>query len=157
MQVDSQSPFVLSPADAVVEIERVSMKRLDEIRALNLAVFGETRVIFRLDREDLLLLLATVDGVGVGFKVGYAESGSTFYSAKGGVLSAFRRTGVARRLLAEMSDYARDRGYKTLAFDTFPNKHPGMTVLALAEGFEVTTAGYIAAFRDYRLRFERRL
>ena len=133
------------------------MSRFDEIRDLNVAVFGEARVIHRLDRDDLTLLLARHRGRPVGFKVGYGESRTTFYSAKGGVLPEARRTGVATALLAAMEDEARRLGYERFAYDTFPNKHPGMTVLGLALGFTVTAAGYNAAYRDYRLRFERGL
>ena len=48
-------------------------------------------------------------------------------------------------------------GYRRFAYDTFPNKHPGMTVMGLREGFRVTAAGYNAAYRDYRIRFEKKL
>ena len=140
-----------------LEIECVDASRFDEIRRLNEAVFGEGRVIYRLDRDDLTLLLARVGGEAVGYKVGYGESRTTFYSAKGGVLDGWRRLGVARALLARMEDQARVLGYQRFAYDTFPNKHPGMTVLGLAEGFTVTAAGYNAAYRDFRLRFERDL
>ncbi len=138
-------------------IDRVGLERFDEIRALNETVFGESRVIYRLDRDDLTILLARWQGRLAGFKVGYAESRSTFYSAKGGVLPEARRRGVARALLAAMEGEARRLGYERFAFDTFPNKHPGMTVLGLSEGYAVTAAGYNAAYRDYRLRFERSL
>ena len=140
-----------------LRVERVELDRWDEVRRLNLDVFGDDRVIFRLDRTDLTALLATVGGRPVGYKVGYGESATTFYSAKGGVLDGWRRLGVARALLARMEAEARALGYVRFAFDTFPNKHPGMTVFALAERFEVTAAGYNAAYRDYRLRFERPL
>lgn len=140
-----------------LRIERVELDRYDEVRRLNKAVFGDERVIYRLDRDDLTLLLAHVDGEAVGYKVGYAESPTTFYSAKGGVVDGWRRRGVARALLARMEDEARALGYVRFAFDTFPNGHPGMTVMALALGFRVTAAGYNAAYRDYRIRFEREL
>ena len=142
---------------AALSVERVGLDRFAEVRALNEAVFGESRVIHRLDRDDLTLLLAHRHGRAVGFKVGYGESRATFYSAKGGVLPEARRHGVARALLAAMEAEARRLGYERFAFDTFPNKHPGMTVLGLAAGFTVTAAGYNAAYRDYRLRFEREL
>ena len=148
------SPLVATGALAV---ERLGMDRFSEVRALNEAVFGDARVIHRLDRTDLTLLVATLRGRPVGFKVGYGESRTTFYSAKGGVLPQARRRGVARALLAALSAEAARMGYERFAFDTFPNKHPGMTVMALAEGFAVTAAGYNAAYRDYRLRFERAL
>ena len=162
MQLDLAPPR-LGPPD--VRVERLGLERFAEIRALNQAVFGDDRVIFRLDRDDLLLLLAVAvpdgraggDRRPVGFKVGYRESAETFYSAKGGVVDGWRRRGVARALLERMEDEARAMGYGTFAYDTFPNKHPGMTALGLAAGFRVTAAGYNAAYRDYRLRFERPL
>ncbi|GAB5534124.1 MAG: GNAT family N-acetyltransferase [Rubricoccaceae bacterium] len=138
-------------------IERVGLERFEDIRQLNEAVFGEGRVIHRLDRTDLILLIAVRDDQLVGYKVGYGESKTTFYSAKGGVLPGHRRLGIARALLYRMEDEARAMGYSRFAYDTFPNKHPGMTVLGLAEAFEVTAAGYNAAYRDYRIRFERAL
>ncbi|WP_412063650.1 GNAT family N-acetyltransferase [Rubrivirga sp. IMCC45206] len=143
------------PSD--VRIERIDVARYPEIQALNRSVFDDTRVIQRLDRDDLVLLLATVGGEPVGYKVGYRESATTFYSAKGGVLEPWRRRGVARALLAALEQEARRLGYARFAYDTFPNKHPGMTVLGLAQGYTVTAAGYNAAYRDFRLRFERDL
>ena len=147
-------PAVHAPGLA---IERVGLEQFGQIRALNEAVFGEARVIHRVDRPDLTLLVARRNGVLAGYKVGYGESSATFYSAKGGVLSSHRRLGVARALLYRMEDEARQMGYVRFAYDTFPNQHPGMTVLGLAEAFEVTAAGYNAAYRDYRIRFEREL
>ena len=156
MQVDSP-PTPRAPGPEGLRIERVSLDRYREIQALNRILFGDDRVIFRLDRDDLLLLLAFVGDEAVGYKVGYRESATTFYSAKGGVLDGWRRMGVAKALLVRMEAEARRMGYVCLAFDTFPNRHPGMTVLGLAEGFTVTAAGYNAAYRDYRIRFERDL
>jgi len=156
MQIDAPAPPTVRGPDGL-RIEALGMDRYLEVQALNRVVFGDDRVIYRTDRDDLLLLLATVAGEAVGYKVGYRESASTFYSAKGGVLDGWRRRGVARALLTRMEAEARERGYRTFAFDTFPNKHPGMTVLGLAEGFRVTAAGYNAAYRDYRIRFERPL
>ena len=156
MELGTTPPRWASPPSGLV-IERIGMDRFDEVRCLNEAVFGEARVIYRMDRDDLTILLATVDGQAVGDKVGYGESGSTFYSAKGGVLDGWRRRGIARALLDRMEDEARRLGYARFAFDTFPNKHPGMTVLGLAAGYTVTAAGYNASYPDFRLRFEREL
>lgn len=155
-----QSPRTpLAPdADAPsVVITTVGLDALPLIRDLNLTIFDEERVINTFDREHLLMLLASVDGEPAGFKVGYRESRYVFYSAKGGVLPEYRRGGIARLLLCAMMDEVRPHGYARFAFDTFPNRHPGMTVLALAEGFRLTKADYNAAYRDYRLRFEKAL
>lgn len=154
-------PAVLEAAPAFgppgLRIERVGMERFLDVQMLNQRVFGDARVIQRLDRPDLLILLASVDGQPAGFKVGYGESRTTFYSAKGGVLESHRRCGLARAMLRRMMAEARRMGYARFAYDTFPNKNPGMTVLGLAEGFAVTAAGYNAAYKDYRLRFEKGL
>ncbi|WP_412067144.1 GNAT family N-acetyltransferase [Rubrivirga sp. IMCC43871] len=155
METLASPSLLLSPSD--VRIDRLDVSRYPEIQALNLAVFGDSRVIQRLDRDDLVLLLASVGGEPIGYKVGYRESASTFYSAKGGVLKAWRKRGVARALLAVLEQEAKRLGYARFAYDTFPNKHPGMTVLGLARGYTITAAGYNAAYRDFRLRFERDL
>lgn len=143
--------------DTDLRIERVGLKALPEIRRLNQTVFREARVINQFDRPDLTMLLAYLGEETIGFKVGYGESRTTFYSAKGGVLEAWRRHGVARALLHAMMEEARQMGYRRFAFDTFPNMHAGMTMLGLHEGFRVTAAGFNSTYQDYRLRFEKAL
>lgn len=143
--------------DLALRIERVGMDQFPTIRRLNVAVFDERRVINQLDRPDLVMLLAYRGGEPVGFKVGYGESETTYYSAKGGVLEAHRGRGIAKVLLVRMMDEARELGYERFAFDTFPNMHPGMAVLGLRGGFRVTAAGYNATYHDYRLRLEKAL
>jgi len=143
--------------ETLLSIERVGMEALPVIRRLNQEVFHEARVINQFDRPDLLMLLACHREEPVGFKIGYGETRSTFYSAKGGVLDPWRRHGVARLLLVAMMEAAREKGYRRFAYDTFPNMHPGMTVMGLAEGFRVTAAGFNATYQDYRIRFEKDL
>lgn len=150
-------PPLVCPAVPGLRIARVGMERFNAVQDLNVRVFGDERVIQRLDRPHLLFLLAEAEGGPIAFKVGYGESTTTFYSAKGGVLDSHRRSGIARALLHRMMDEARALGYTRFAYDTFPNKHPGMTVLGLAEGFTVTASGYNAAYRDIRIRFEKEL
>lgn len=140
-----------------VHVQRVGMDRLDLIRRLNTAIFDEERIINTFDREDLLMLVARIEGEAVGFKIGYRFRAETFYSAKGGVLPAYRRQGVARALLYAMIDQVREWGYTIFLYDTFPNQHPGMTVLGLSEGFRVVKAGYSPQYNDYRLRFQKEL
>lgn len=140
-----------------VYIEEVGMDAVPVIRKINVEIFDETRIINRLDRDGLIMLLAYLEDEPVGFKVGYAENSSVFYSAKGGVLPPYRRRGIARWLLHEMMDRARAKGYSYFAFDTLPNLHHGMTVLGLTEGFEVVGANFSDQFDDYILRFEKSL
>lgn len=140
-----------------VHVARVEMEDFPTIRRLNRTIFGEARVINQLDRRDLMLFLAWLDDEPVGFKVGYGLSEAIYYSAKGGVLESCRGRGIARALLYAMEREARALGYARFAYDTFPNMHPGMTVLGLREGFAVTAAGYNATYQDYRIRFEKAL
>ncbi len=147
------------PFDANLDVRVVAIDRskLPILRRLNLTIFDEERIINTFDRDDLLMLLAYVGDEPVGFKIGYRESRFVFYSAKGGILPEYRRAGLALRLLHEMMNHARRRGYRRFAFDTFPNKHPGMTILGLTRGFRVTKADYNPTYKDYRLRFEKKL
>ncbi|MDA0378198.1 MAG: GNAT family N-acetyltransferase [Bacteroidetes bacterium] len=138
-------------------IEEVSMDALDRIREMNRTIFREKRIINTFEREDVMILEARVHGESAGFKVGYRENRFTFYSAKGGVLPAFRRRGIAVALLDAMMGRAKDRGYIRFAFDTFPNLHPGMTILALEQGFQLVKSDFNSLYREYRLRFERKL
>jgi GNAT superfamily N-acetyltransferase len=153
----TDSPARSSRSVPDVRIEEVGMEAVPVIRTINVEIFEETRIINRLDRDDLIMLLAYVGEDPVGFKVGYRENSSVFYSAKGGVLPQYRRRGIARWLLYEMMNRAREKGYSYFAFDTLPNLHHGMTVLGLTEGFEVVGASFSDQFDDYILRFEKSL
>src|SRR5690606_32951164 len=88
--------------EGMVRIVEVDLSHLDVIRSLNFQIFDEERIINTFDRDDLLMLLAYVDEVPAGFKIGYRENRFTFYSAKGGVLPEYRRRGLARRMLYDM-------------------------------------------------------
>ncbi len=140
--------------DSVI-IQPVGFDQLDTIRLLNVTIFEEERIINTFDREDLLMMIAYLEEIPIGFKIGYRQSKDTFYSAKGGVLSAYRRKGIARKMLYDMIAYVRELGFTRFAFDTFPNKHPGMTILGLDEGFNVVKADFNTVFQDYRLQFEK--
>lgn len=138
-------------------IREIGLDELEPVRWMNREIFDEERVINTFERQHLLILLAEVDGRPAGFKIGYRENRFVYYSAKGGVLPAYRRAGLARAMLNDMIERVRPSGYRRFAFDTFPNLHPGMTVLALREGFRVVQADYNPTYRDFRLRFEIRL
>lgn len=147
-----------SPTEAgALRIEAIGLDRLDVIRRMNREVFQEERIINRFDRPDLLMLIATLDDRPVGFKVGYGEGHRVFYSAKGGVLKPYRRQGLAIRLLEDMMDRVREMDYARFAYDTFPNRHPGMLILGLNRGFKITAADFNPVYRDFRLRLEKDL
>lgn len=153
-----QPPFLPTPSgiDAAPVVHRVGMEALPTIRALNRTIFDEERVINSFEREDVRMYLATVAGEPCAFKVGYRESVGVYYSAKGGVLAPYRRRGLARRLLDAMEADVRAAGYAALAYDTFPNRDPGMAILGFLRAYRVVGADYNPTYRDYRLRLERR-
>ncbi len=156
MEHPHDTPALIKP-EPLLHIVAIDRSQLEVIKRLNRVIFDEERVINTFERDDLLMLLAYLGGTPVGFKIGYKESRHTFYSAKGGVLEAYRRRGISRRLLDEMVVRIRRQGYRVLAYDTFPNMHPGMTIMGLAEGFRVTRADYNPTYKDFRLRFEKKL
>ncbi len=139
----------------LVDIQQVGFEQLDIIRLLNVTIFEEERVINTFDREDLLMLIAYWEAEPIGFKIGYRPNEDTFYSAKGGVLAAYRRKGIARAMLYDMIVRVKKEGYTRFAYDTFPNKDPGMTILGLDEGFQVVKADFNTVFQDYRLQFQK--
>ena len=141
-------------ADVPLTITEVGLDQLDLIRRLNVDIFDEEHIIKTFERDDLLILVAHSEDTAVGFKLGYQLDPRSFYSAKGGVRAPYRRQGVARALLYAMLDVVQARDYDRFVYDTFPNKHPGMTVMGLDEGFRVIRAGYSPRYQDYRLRFE---
>lgn len=150
------TPLTLSGTDGIpgLEIRELSKDDLRSIPEMNHIIFDEERIINTFERGDLVILEALVDGVPAGFKIGYRENRFAFYSAKGGVLPRFRRRGVAKALLAEMIRIAHRKGYRRFTFDTFPNLHPGMTIMALRLGFRIVRADYNSVYREYRVRFE---
>jgi GNAT superfamily N-acetyltransferase len=137
-----------------VNIRRLGIDDLAIIDRMNREIFGEKRIINSFDRGDLLMLLAEIEGQPVGFKLGYRQNRMVYYSAKGGVLPAWRNQGIAVALMDQMIAYARASGYRRFAYDTFPNKHPGMAVLGLKRGFRITEADFNRTYEDFRIRFE---
>jgi len=138
-------------------IREIQLDDIAAIREMNRVIFKEERIINTFERDELLILEALIDGDPIGFKIGYRESRHTYYSAKGGVMPEFRRKGIAVALLSEMMRIVGERGFRRFAFDTFPNLHPGMTILALEQGFQLTKSDFNSAYKEYRLRFEKRL
>ena len=94
---------------------------------------GAGRYQERLTGVPHLILVAKVDGKLAGFKVGYERDGY-FYSWMGGVLPAFRRFGVAKKLADVQEDWARQQGYDAITFKT-RNQHKGMLIFALKKRF----------------------
>lgn len=138
-----------------IEIKKLGRNGFDLIREINFLLFSEERIINQYNNPDTLILTANYHDMIVGFKVGYGRSKNMFYSAKGGVLPEFRRLGIARRLLNYMMLETHRLGYKTFSFDTFPNRHRGMIILGLNEGFQITDAKWNDFYQDFQIHLEK--
>jgi ribosomal protein S18 acetylase RimI-like enzyme len=155
---DYTPPLTVHPRNVPgLSIREIPLEAIEAVREMNRIIFREERIINTFERDEVMILEASIDGEPVAFKIGYRESRHTFYSAKGGVMPGFRRRGIAVALLGDMMRRVEELGYRRIAFDTFPNLHPGMTILALAQGFQLTKSDFNSAYREYRLRFEKRL
>ena len=93
----------------------------------------------------------------LGSRLDIGKTSERSIQQRGGVLPAYRRKGIALALLNNMMAIVQHRGYPVFAFDTFPNMHPGMTILAMEKGFRLIKADFNSLYREYRLRFEIKL
>ncbi|AML56098.1 Protein export cytoplasm protein SecA ATPase RNA helicase [Serratia rubidaea] len=100
--------------------------------------------------------IAELDGQPAGFKLGYQTGDDTFYSWLGGVLPAFRRRGVAGRLLEEQERWARTQGFRRLTVKT-RNQFRGMLMLLIARHYRIITLEKKGEVADYRLLLEKTL
>ncbi len=78
----------------------------------------------------------------VGFKLGYAERSTRFYSWLGGVDPDFRRRGIARQLMVDQHRWCTAEGFELIETST-TNRFRAMLLLNLRMGFDVvgTRAG----------------
>ncbi|SQC93478.1 Glutathione transferase fosA [Cedecea neteri] len=104
----------------------------------------------RLATNQTSQLIACVNGVPAGFKLGYALSETEFYSWLGGVLPEFRRDGAAQALLVEQEKWTVEQGYRTLTVKT-RNKFRGMVMMLLKNGYQLIEMEPKGDPDDYRL------
>ncbi|MDU2803959.1 MAG: GNAT family N-acetyltransferase [Serratia marcescens] len=121
---------------------------LEEIHRLyqRIPEFGGLHSLADLQRRiggaSASLLIAEIDGQPAGFKLGYQQRETVFYSWLGGVLPAFRRHGVAQALLAEQERWARARA---------------MLTMLLAHHYQIVQLEKKGEVADYRLLLEKNL
>jgi hypothetical protein len=85
-------------------------------------------------QQDVLALIAHLEGNPVGFKVGHRDRKGVYYSKCGGVLRDYRRLGLALKMQDWQHRFARARGYQEVYFNTF-NHFRDMILLGLRTGF----------------------
>ncbi|MBH3003647.1 GNAT family N-acetyltransferase [Serratia nevei] len=133
---------------------------LEEIHRLyqRIPEFGNLHSLADLQRRigtaPASLLIAEIDGQPAGFKLGYQQRETVFYSWLGGVLPAFRRHGVAQALLAEQERWA--QGYRQLTVKT-RNRFRAMLTMLLTHHYQIVQLEKKGEVADYRLLLEKNL
>jgi|GEM_PF-469045 len=112
-----------------------------EASSLLSEVFGDGYSIDDLKKKisgkDIHYSRCWLEGAFVGFKLGYREDSTTFYSALGAVAPASEGLGLGRLLLEEQHTALQAAGYKRVTTKT-KNKWARMLVLNIRCGFQVT-------------------
>lgn len=109
----------------------------------------------RLKNVPAITLVAYVDGIPAGFKVGYEKEGY-FYSWMGAILPQFRRLGVARKLAEKQEEWAKAKGYPHVTFKTRNGLKP-MLIFALSRGFDIIEMEPRATLAEYRIILRKEL
>ncbi len=89
-----------------------------------------------LEHPQLCTVLAYQNDNLIGFKIGYPYSEDTFYSWIGGVLTQFRRQGIATNLAINQEEYAKTKGFTRLRTKSM-NQYKPMMILNLKNGFDI--------------------
>lgn len=140
---------------------KIRQGNIEEVVALSQRVsefyqpYSEKIYEDRLKQVTHLILIAEVDGVQVGFKVGYQrDSAHTFYSWMGGVLDSHRRKGIATKLADAQELWAKNQDYLKIYFKT-RNKLSKMIHFGLNRGFMIVDLIKKGKIEDYRIVMEK--
>jgi predicted GNAT superfamily acetyltransferase len=87
-------------------------------------------------RPSFLILVATDNEQVVGYKIGYQDRKSRFYSWLGGVHPEHRRQGIASELMLRQHEWCKKQGYVVIRTQT-KNQWRNMLILNLRHGFDV--------------------
>lgn len=141
------------------QIREASLDEIDQVQAgiREFTVpYSKGKIFERIKGKTFLGLVAHNERELLGFKLGYAESKTAFYSWLGGVKPQARRQGVARRLLHHQERWAADHGFETLRVKS-RNRFRAMMILLLSEGYEITGTDIDVHSEDSAIHFLKRL
>jgi len=103
----------------------------------------------RLKGVPHIILVAYVDDIPAGFKVGYERAGY-FYSWMGAILPTYRRLGLARKLAEKQEIWAKENGYPHVTFKT-RNRLKPMLLFAISRGFDIIDIQPKTTIAEYRI------
>lgn len=87
-------------------------------------------------RSKSLILIALDHDEVVGYKIGYQDLKTRFYSWLGGVYPDYRGQGIASELMRRQHEWCESQGYSIVRTQT-KNKWRSMLILNLRHGFDV--------------------
>ena len=133
---------------------------LHQLAALNESLFGfgETaaQLTWLIEQErQVMLLLASLEGRLVGFKMGFRCEPGTFESWRGGVLPEARRQGLARLLMDRQHAWCAEAGFRFVQTAVSAD-NVAMLVLNLQCGFAIT-GSYVNRGSKLKISLEKRL
>ncbi len=134
---------------------------IEEIVALSKQIpeftnpYGAEEYHRRLNRAKHLILIAEIEAIPAGFKVGYERfDDNSFYSWMGGVHPEFRQEGVAKALAEYQQQWAREQGYRSIRLTT-RNRHRNMLIFAIKDGFQIVDFRPRAEVAESRIDLEK--
>lgn len=87
-------------------------------------------------RQNVLMLVANVEGQPVGFSIGIELKPNTFFSWLSGVLPDCRRQGIATQLHEAEAAWAREHGYQYVRMEC-NNTHRPILMMCIKMGFDI--------------------
>lgn len=117
---------------------------------------GLDELFQRIALREKIALIAYSEGKPAGFKLGYGIDDNLLYSWLGGVLPAYRQSGVAQGLLVAQEEWAHVKGYCRLQVKT-RNSFPGMLRLLIKNDYHIIALEKKGLTADYRVLLEKSL
>jgi ribosomal protein S18 acetylase RimI-like enzyme len=105
--------------------------------------------------KEIIALIARVDGLLAGFKVGYFRE-DHFYSWVGGVLPEFRKNGVAKALAETQENLVGKAGTQMIKMKT-RNRFTAMLSFALGRGFCIERVERKGDVHDWRITLHKKV
>ncbi|MCE9680412.1 GNAT family N-acetyltransferase [Shewanella sp. AS1] len=90
----------------------------------------------RLADKPVLVQFVYVEGELAGFKLGYSDQSGQFYSWLGAILPEFRQLGLAKMLLKDQENWAKQQGFILIEVKTY-NRFTTMLQMLISQGYKI--------------------
>lgn len=105
----------------------------------------------RMANRSKLIVIALIEGTPAGCKIAYDRfEDGTLYSWLGGVIPAYRKMGLAKKMADYQEEWALNNGFSAIRFKTL-NRHKAMLTFAINNGFQVFNVKPKDEIENYRI------